>query len=434
MNSNALAIGTITTTLATITTLLYLVIWTATSDIFESEERDNNNGSNDNNNNGNDDGGSNDGRSWWENLDLKGEEQSALKLVFGISILTLCVTSLAVPMMKLWHPTRGVLDKFHGGVLASALFLVGNMLFVTSWFAANFVGQEEDENGSNDNNNNDNDDDDAEQEEMDAEQLLYYHRQTISTISLAFAIAFLPLSICLYQYSKSLPETSFGRGSGTSGESMALRSTSHMELFADIWKLISISTIGIFAILFLLACAQQMGGGEDGERRREEGWGAVNLILILFWLLVISVEVVFMGCNVLGLSKKKKLFGTTSLGVGILSGGTCYYALLLFLVCLLYADFATLFEERRREEGAGSATATSFACFFLGIMHLAFSAGTLKYRESIAGAIEISDDEENEYGRSESGGTRFDSSMSSGDFQRLDDDAMPKQESSVEMT
>merc|ERR1711933_429053 len=105
-------------------------------------------------------------------------------------------------------------------------------------------------------------------------------------------------------------------------------------------------------------------GGDEDERRREENEGTTNLILILMWMTILTGCFWIFGYKVFGTSKWK---GT--LGLGILSGGTMYFGLLLFVVFILYANIS--FEERRREDGPKAAVATSFSCLFLSLMYCA---------------------------------------------------------------
>ena len=75
------------------------------------------------------------------------------------------------------------------------------------------------------------------------------------------------------------------------------------------------------------------------------------------------------------------------------------------------------FEERRKEDGAGSATATAATCFFLSLLHLAYSLGTYKYQSSIIAAIsDKSDDDVVEDARKEG------DDGSNADFQRMEDE------------
>lgn len=417
MNASvALAIGTTITTLAALTTLLILFSKTANSALYAIENNDNSGGSGDQDDD-NDGGDYDDDNHWWdrENFDLKREEQATLKIALNTLVLCIACATLFVPMTKIWHPSKGLYDRFNMGVLAASTFLVGNMMFVSFWYSANFFGEEEDENDNNDDKNDDNNDDDGNNDdayEMDEEELLAYHQKLISTTSLVLALAFSALSICIYAVGKKLPETgrhysgNSNSGSETTSTYAQAKSAAHMELFSEMWKWLTSCTIAIFSLLFLVACGLSLG--EDAERRNEEGDG--NIIIVLLWMIIVTTGLLVMGRNSLG---ERKLNGT--FGLGMLSGGTIYFALLLFVVFILYLSV-----EMRREDGAG--LAMSIACFFLSMMYLAFSLGTYKYQDSFIGGITEEDSSK-----------QRDSTRSIGDFQRMEDDES-EMESVVELT
>ncbi len=75
------------------------------------------------------------------------------------------------------------------------------------------------------------------------------------------------------------------------------------------------------------------------------------------------------------------------MGAGALTGVTMCYALLLFMVFLLYSG--SVFDERERNDSPAASIALSIACFFLSIFYLVFAKGTIKYRSSITGAIPV---------------------------------------------
>ena len=120
------------------------------------------------------------------------------------------------------------------------------------------------------------------------------------------------------------------------------------------------------------------------------------------------------GETVLGHS----VFGETKLGgsrgAGLLAGGTMYFAALLFTVFVFF--FNPTFNERDKSDGAGSATATSFACLFLSVGYLLFSLGTYRYKESIIAAAT------RETALDDCTVMDDDSTHNSGDFKRMDDD------------
>lgn len=344
-----LATGTAITTLAALSTFLVLFVKTTTSAIYtiENNASSGDGGNDDGNNNNNND----DDNHWWDrdNFDIKREEQATLKIALNTFMLCVACATLFVPMVKIWHPSKGVYDRFHLGVLAASAFLVGNAMFVSFWYSADFVGQQEDENGDDNNNNNDDDGNNYDDNyEMDEEELLAHHQKLVSIFSLVLALAFSALSIWIYVVAKKLPETdSSGSGSSNNGETTTTttlyaqaKSAAHMELFNEMWKWLSTCTIAIFSILLLITCILSLG--EEAER--QEG-GAINLIIILLWMIIVSTGILITGRNILGTNKWN---GT--LGMGLLSGGTMYFALLLFVIFVLYFNV-----EGRREEGAGLA-------------------------------------------------------------------------------
>lgn len=122
---NALAIGAVATTLASVATLVVLFVGTAS--VFR-------NGDDDDDHSG-DGGGSQD--NWWE-FDMRREDQEAFKVAANVAVLGAACASLLAPMVRIWHPSKGAYDRFHLGALAASAFLVSNMLFVSFcfWFSA----------------------------------------------------------------------------------------------------------------------------------------------------------------------------------------------------------------------------------------------------------------------------------------------------------
>lgn len=238
--------------------------------------------------------------------------------------------------------------------------------------------RQDDENGSNDNDdNNDNDDgNDDDDGEMDEEELLAYHQKRVSTVSLVLALVLSALSAVVFAVGRKLPEP----GRDDIEAHARVRSAAHTELLSEIWKLLSSVTASVLWILFCVACLLSLG--EEGERRREEQGG--DVVFVLLWSIVVTLGMTALGRKVLD----QKALGT--LGAGLLSGGTAYYAMLLFATCIPFAD-----PELGGRGGAGGGAAV--ACFFLGLMHLLFSLGVWRYRESImSGAREDEGDEAND--------------------------------------
>lgn len=236
---------------------------------------------------------------------------------------------------------------------------------------------------------------------MDEEELLAYHQQVVSLASLILALALSALSVCIYTAGKKLPEMGHHDSSNSEDTHVHVKSAAHMELFSEMWKILSACTILIFSILFIVACALSLGG--DAERMREEG--SINLLVLLVWMILVTAGVMIVGRQIL----HEKKFGT--LGVGLLSGGTLYYALLLFIVSILFANPTF---GGPNDAGGPAAAATSVACFFLSLMHLAFSLGTRKYQKSIMLDARA----------------EMDDSAADGDFQRMEDE--PEKETGTE--
>ena len=183
------------------------------------------------------------------------------------------------------------------------------------------------------------------------------------------------ISIFIYSEGKKIPET---RTNENTDEHVQLKASARMELIGDFWKLLSASTLTIVSALYITPCV--LSGGEEAEKAREEGL-VFNLISVLTWVMIVTTGNMIIGRKILG---EKKLDGV--LGVGLLSGGSIYYAFLLFMVSILYANPAFK-NQKKDEDGIGAAIATSFACFFLSIIYVGFTFMTYKYQSSIIGAI-----------------------------------------------
>mmetsp|Transcript_2167 Transcript_2167/g.3348 ORF Transcript_2167/g.3348 Transcript_2167/m.3348 type:complete len:249 (-) Transcript_2167:119-865(-) len=224
---------------------------------------------------------------------------------------------------------------------------------------------------------------------MDEEELLAYHQNIVSTVSLVLACALLTLSACIFAAARQLTEMVHGTNADVH---VRVRSAAHMEMFAAMWKLLSACTLVALCVLFMVAWVLSLG--EEGEGRREEG--GASLTVVLLWVIGVTIGMTVLGRKVLS----DKVLGT--LGAGMLLGGTMYYALLLFVVFLLFVgpEFGG-----PGGEGGPVGTAVAVACFVLSMLYLAFSMGMHKYQKSmILGAQEETEE------------------VTSEDFRRMDDD------------
>lgn len=291
----------------------------------------------------------------WTAIEDQDDEGIALKIVLNLLVLVIACGILLVPMKKGLHPPNGLYDTFNLGVLAASTFLFGNMLLVSVLYSVNLGYGEENDTAS--------------------------RQKVVSFVSLVLALMFSALSVCIYYEGKKLP-VRFETGHDSSGEThVQIKSAAHMEILSQMWTLLSSCTLISFSGIFIIACVLS-GIGENAERMREDG--IINLIIVLLWMMVVTTGMMILGRKILN---EKKL---GSLGVGMLSGGTMYFAMLLFMVFLLYANLTS--EEREEGEGFGPQTATSFACLFLSMLYLAFSLGAYRYQKSIIGAISAEKD------------------------------------------
>lgn len=382
---NALTIGTIATNVAAWITLVVLFFWTAKSSVFAIEAKHDKDDQ------------------WWD-LDLKEEERILLKTVFNLFVLVVSCGTLFVPMKRLWSPSVGRYNRFNMGALASAMFLFGSMLFISFWYSVNFSQEEMEEQEERE---WDDDKYDYWYEEIEAEYLLVHHRKVIAYVSFVLALAYSILSILLYDAGRKLPEARRSTSARVQGETREAYVAGHMEILSELWSKLSKMTMAVIIVLFVLTIIAS--GAEKEERMFEQG--GMNLITVLLWLVVVASQVSLFGLKILG---DAKLDGT--LGVGMLSGGSEFFALLLFMVFLLYLN--TTFGEDKKEEGDGTASATSFACLFLSLLYFTFSRMTYKYQRSIICSLPDYDDEDEAVDvREENNGS------AAGDFERMEDDA-----------
>lgn len=69
---------------------------------------------------------------------MKREERVALKIVLNVFFLTIACGTLFVPMKNVWHPSKGLYDRFNLGVLMASTFVMANICFVSFWYSVNF--------------------------------------------------------------------------------------------------------------------------------------------------------------------------------------------------------------------------------------------------------------------------------------------------------
>ena len=373
---------------------IFSFFWVAASSVFATEAAD-------------------DGDNRWWDIDLTKEEEAALKIVLCLLVLVIACGTLAKTLLKVWHPSKGSFGRFELGVLAASLFMFANMCFISFWYTINYRQDEDDENNRRLKNDDKNDYDDQyyynqqqqqqQNQQMNDEELLIYHQKVVCTTSFFLGLILSLLSVLIYAEGKKLPDT---RCTDTDKEAQ-IKSVARMELILDLWKLLSISTLTIFSALCVTAWVVSVGG--EAERIREEG-EVFNLVSVLMWMLCLTVGIMLMGKKIL----KQKLDGV--LGVGMLSGGSMYYALMLFMVFILYANAA--FRDDRKDEGMGPAQATSFSSLGLALVYLAFSLMTYKYQSSIM--IAIFYDGDDQVGVSDSVESLSQDEV--GEFRRMQDD------------
>ena len=92
---------------------------TSTSNVFDMEAKD-------------------DGNDQWWDQDLVNAERVALKLAWNLLFLIITCGTLFIPMKRVWHPIKGNIDRYNFGMLASSMFLVGNILFIFFWYSISF--------------------------------------------------------------------------------------------------------------------------------------------------------------------------------------------------------------------------------------------------------------------------------------------------------
>lgn len=287
-------------------------------------------------------------RPWWD-LDFRPEEVEAAKILVVLVVLIIACGTLFVPINKVGS---GVYERFNVGVLAASMFMFGNMLIVTFWYFVNFSGRGQNYNGYNRYGYNP-------YWAMDEQELLVYHEKVVCYVALALGLAFLVVSAGIYSTSENLPLTVVGGGIQTQAHLIA---ETQFHALGESWSLLSLCNIVVFLSLFIAALLSL--GGEDIERMVEEA-RLINLITVLLSVGLVSTFMLWRGQSIFNDQRGD------GLGVGMMYGGTKYFAALLLLVCICFANL--FFDERQRDETLWVATATSLACFFLSLMHFAFS-------------------------------------------------------------
>ncbi|KAL9182877.1 hypothetical protein ACHAXT_004156 [Thalassiosira profunda] len=338
-------------TLPSFIALVVLLIWTSIHLLGDNDRQNQNNGQN---------GGEGQGEGGWWDGELRPEELESIKVILNLAVLTIATATLCTPISK---SGSGFHERFNEGVLAAALGMVGNILFVSFWYFVSIGG---DERREEENNNNQYGGGGYYYNYwMDDRERLAYHEKVVSYTSLALAFCFYLAALFIHGGAQAVPED--GRLSLRRPD-LIDQSSAHRHvvgMFGSLryfWMGLWLVTTIVFAGLFVGSCI--LSGGEGADRRREEG-KIINLILITLLVILIAVILMMWGSEVF------REQSTGSLGVGLLYGGTKYFAGLLFLLCVLTADPSN--DERQREENGWVSTVAPFACLFLSLAHLVFS-------------------------------------------------------------
>lgn len=351
--------------------LIALFLWAVTSSVFEMKAKEDKN------------------YGWWDQ-DLMKEEQMVLKMALSLLVLVFACATQFVVIKKVWHPRKGLYNRYHLGMLAASTGLVANMLFVSFWFAMYFpyeIGKGKKDQG------------DQYEDERD---VFASHQKVISGVSFLMAGFYSLISICVYQEAKTLPERS-NVGSGDT-EVVPAKAEAHMEILNEVWTLVSGCMLTLFSCLFLSAF---FGGAANNKKEL----GSINLVLVLFWVLGVTCAIAYLGRKIVRTEKMGGALGGGSLGVGMLSGGTMYFALMLFMIFTMTANF-----EVGNKEARGVGVATSWACFFFSLIYFALSMATYKYKASIMYMMDLAAVEKE-----------------AGDFERMEDEEPGMQMAAVQM-
>jgi len=323
--------------------------------------------------------------------DFRQEEREALKIVLCLIILIVGCVSLIIPVIFVWHPTKGSISKVPVGTLAAILFMFGQMLFISYWYLMDFERQAEeganrrylkennDNNNKNNNNQNQNIQDESYQnvnynyQEMSEEERLAYYQKVTRNILIVVALLHLVTSVYLYEWGRKLP---------SSAASLTPEKIGHIGVFMDVWKFASYVSLGIMSLQALRIFIWFFG--ERGERMREEGL-IYNTCMVVMWTVMLTGITFYFGSK--AMVKKE---WTDPVGVGVLGG--CYMGLGLtfFMVFLLYC-FASLDDEMEQEMPIS--VSISACAFFLFTLNIFLGLLTFKYSDSILAHISDTDKE-----------------------------------------
>ena len=211
---------------------------------------------------------------------------------------------------------------------------------------------------------------------LDGRELLAYHQKVVAYVCLALAIAYFAISTMIYSGARMLPESS------NANSIRRVQDHAHVavqfDLLSEFWTFLSLATIVVIVALFVASLLQL--GGEEAERQKEEG-KLINLTMILVWMIVDTIVLLTWGNEVFNVKK------LGSLGMGILYGGTKYFAAMLLMVCVLFANL-TFDERKREEEGTWVSTATSVACLVLSLIFGVFAMRARKYQVALIDSSE----------------------------------------------
>lgn len=416
---NCLFLLTSLVNIASVTSLVVLLIWSSTllGDGGQVRDADRwNGGDNYGGQQGgwNDNGGGNswdsgqqqqqqpqNGNNWWTNPEGQLEfrmdraDRLAFKLVLDLAALILVNVMVAG---KSWSVGDGgrFYEKANLGSLSGSMYMLANMLLVSFLYLLNFSGGNRGQGEYNYNRS---------YSYMDKEERLSYHENTVAWISLALAVAYFALSFFLYRDGDAIPEagddvaleaavaedpvTSYrvdserGGGGGASRADDAGRAqdAARIESLSNAWGMLTFASSAAFAGLFAASLASLLAGG---GRAADEG-RPINEAAVLAWLAVLSATVSRPGRASVDLLLDRVREDPDgrdgTLGVGLLTGTAVYFAVLLFTVFALFVDASG--EGRGRDDAPGVATASSVICFVLGCAFLAFGHQAVKYKRSL---------------------------------------------------